>query len=76
MHLSTICFYLLKLQRELEGDKQDFLNVMNSCCILEWMKMIDFFIHVENIIKKTLYNVGQKCWKILHDMAKCNLIIN
>jgi hypothetical protein len=30
---------------------------------LEWMKKIDFLIHVENIIKKTLYNVGQKYWK-------------
>ncbi len=63
MHLPTICLYLLKLQGEVKVDKQDFLNVMNSCCILEWMKKIDFLIHVENIIKKTLYNVGQKYWK-------------
>jgi hypothetical protein len=55
MHLPTICLYLLKLQGELEGDKQDFSNVMNSCCILKWMKKFDFFIQVENIIKKTLY---------------------
>jgi hypothetical protein len=70
MHLPTICFYLLKLQGELEGNKQNFFNVMNSCCILERMKKIDFLIYVENIIKKTLY------WKILHDMLECILVIN
>jgi hypothetical protein len=64
MHLPTICLlYLLKLQGEVEGDKQDFLNIMNSCCILKWMKKIDFFIHVENIIKKNLYNVRPKILK-------------